>query len=219
MLSRTKGWENMRLNANNQIVTTVNDLKNALRASVKPNNYRVSLQLKTPVNNFDSKKFNLFVKSTSLPERRINPTEIWYRGRKLQLRSEQENSGDWECTVIDDDKMSLRLSLSKWFETIDSMSKQMANPDDYMITAKIYQLDVQGNPVFGVQLNNVFISSIGSINFDDSSNDQLSEFSLTFCYSEIYTFDVGEYNSDIISHQNSVVSENTNNALRQRQAR
>lgn len=209
----------MRLNANNQIVTTVNDLKNALRASVKPNNYRVSLQLKTPVNNFDSKKFNLFVKSTSLPERRINPTEIWYRGRKLQLRSEQENSGDWECTVIDDDKMSLRLSLSKWFETIDSMSKQMANPDDYMITAKIYQLDVQGNPVFGVQLNNVFISSIGSINFDDSSNDQLSEFSLTFCYSEIYTFDVGEYNSDIISHQNSVVSENTNNVLRQRQAR
>ena len=196
----------MRQNINGEPVTTVTDLKNLINASVKPNNYRVELSIKTPDDNFQSSQFNILVKATTMPERRINPTEVWYRGRKLILRSEQENSGDWECTVIDTDAMNLRKSMTNWFESIDSMRRKMANYNDYMIFAKIYQLDVQGNPAYGVQLNHVFISSIGSISFDDSSNDQLSEFSLTFSYSEIQALNYGEHNSGIVKAEKTIMS-------------
>lgn len=199
----------MRKNGNGQDITTVTDLKNLLKASVKPNNYRVELNIKAPVENFQSSQFNLLVKSTTMPERRINPTEVWYRGRKLILRSEQENSGDWECTVIDTEAMTLRKSMNKWLEQVDSLRSKMSNYDDYMVTAKIFQLDVQGNPVYGVQLNHVFISSLGSINFDDSSNDQLTEFSVTFSYSEIQSLYEEDHNSGVIKAYPGYVSEDS----------
>ena len=198
----------MRYNSRGQIVTTVTDLKKLLYASVKANNYRVELNVRYNSGTFNSRNFNLLVKSTTLPERRINIAEVWYRGRKVQLRSEQENSGEWECTAIDDDNMSLRKSMTKWFESIDSMRKTMNDYQNYMVFANIYQLNVQGSAVFGVRLNNVFLSSIGSISFDDSSNDQLSEFSITFAYSEIQALENFEANSGLISGHPQVKAEN-----------
>lgn len=198
----------MRYNYRGQAVTTVADLKKVLYASVKSNNYRVELNLLYSTGHFDSRTFNLLVKSTALPERRINIAEVWYRGRKIQLRSEQENSGEWECTVLDDDNMSLRKSMTRWFESIDSMRKTMRDANNYTVSAKIYQLDVQGNPVFGVRLNNVFLSSIGSINFDDSANDQLSEFSVSFAYSEIEALEYGDANAGLVTGRPLTKSEN-----------
>jgi hypothetical protein len=210
----------MRRNSNGQEVTTVTDLKNLIKASVKPNNYKVELSVDTSDGEFTSSQFNILVKSTTMPERRINPTEVWYRGRKLVLRSEQENAGDWECTVIDTSEMALRKAMSDWFERVDSLRRTMDARNSYMVSAKVFQLDVQGNPIFGVQLNHVFISSIGSISFDDSSNDQLTEFSLTFSYSEIQQLNAGENNSGVIKVTNpNVRSEPTvssNNRLYRR---
>lgn len=197
----------MRYNANGQLVTTVNDLKHVLQSSVKPNNYRIELLMRYNINGFDSRTFNILVKSSTLPERRINLAEVWCRGRKVQLRSEQENSGEWECTVIDDNNMSLRKSMTNWFERIDSIRRNMAGNLDYMVYANIYQLDVQSNPVFGVRLNNVFLSSIGSVNFDDSSVDQLTEFPVTFSYSEIEPLAYGDNNSGLIKPVLSITSE------------
>lgn len=198
----------MRYNSRGQLVTTINDLKKLLYASVKANNYRVELNIRYTSSYFDSRSFNLLVKSTTLPERRINIAEVWYRGRKVQLRSEQENSGEWECTVLDDDNMSLRKSMTKWFESIDSMRKTMNDYQNYMVYANVYQLNVQGSPVFGVRLNNVFLSSIGSINFDDSANDQLSEFSVTFAFSEIQALEFGDPNTNLVTGHPLIKSEN-----------
>ena len=54
----------------------------------------------------------------------------------------------------------------------------------YQTEINIWQLDAQGNKVYGYQLQNAFPSGLGTVELDEGQENTLSEFSIDFSYSE-----------------------------------
>lgn len=54
----------------------------------------------------------------------------------------------------------------------------------YQADINIWQLGNKNEKVYGYKLQNAFPSSMGVVDFNDSENDTLSEFSITFTFSE-----------------------------------
>ena len=55
---------------------------------------------------------------------------------------------------------------------------------DYQAYMKVWQLDGEGNKVYGYEIQNIFPTSIGEVTYDDSETDSLVEFNVTFAFSE-----------------------------------
>jgi len=216
-------------------VNTINDLKNSLNGGSRPNKYMIELAFP----GIDAKKFNILCKAAGFPQRSISTGNIWYQGRKYQVRGETDYGGEYEVTVVDDSKMSMRKSFDKWLTKVDnskpksgglfggsgstmgnaldllnsgasaisSLKNVLDNPKqvlgsyakgildpgsanagaDYQTEITIWQLSNTGKKVYGYVLQNAFPKMIGPVQFSADSNNTLTEFTITFAFSE---FDV-----------------------------
>lgn len=54
----------------------------------------------------------------------------------------------------------------------------------YQTEVNIWQLDQNGNKVYGYQLQNAYPISVGTVELDDGEENTMSEFSIDFAYSE-----------------------------------
>lgn len=70
----------------------------------------------------------------------------------------------------------------------------------YQTLINIWQLDAEGNRVYGYQLQNAFPKSLGEITYDDSEQDSIVEYSVTFAYSEFIPLQNGGSTSTRISN-------------------
>lgn len=72
----------------------------------------------------------------------------------------------------------------------------------YQTDFNIWQLDGNGNKVYGYTIQNAFPSDMGAITYDDGENDTLVEYPVTFTFSEFTPFDnkkeVGDVVNDIL---------------------
>lgn len=66
----------------------------------------------------------------------------------------------------------------------DSVSGVSGTTIDYQTLINVWQLDGNGTKVYGYQLQNAFPKSLGSIQYDDSEQDSIVEYDVTFAYSE-----------------------------------
>lgn len=71
---------------------------------------------------------------------------------------------------------------------------------DYQTLINIWQLDAVGNKVYGYQLQNAFPKSLGEITYDDSEQDSIVEYTVTFAYSEFIPLQNGGTNVQRISN-------------------
>lgn len=62
----------------------------------------------------------------------------------------------------------------------------------YQKPVEVYQLDKSGVPVYGYQLQNCFPTEIGAVEISDENENQFSEFSVTFTYSDFISLDPNE---------------------------
>lgn len=56
---------------------------------------------------------------------------------------------------------------------------------NYQVDINIWQLNKQNDKVYGYKLQNAFPSEVGAVELDDSSESLLSQFSVTFAFSEL----------------------------------
>lgn len=61
---------------------------------------------------------------------------------------------------------------------------QAAPVAHYQTDINVWQLDNKENKIYGYKLQNAFPSSIGIVTLDDNSENELSEFNVTFTFSE-----------------------------------
>lgn len=66
----------------------------------------------------------------------------------------------------------------------------------YQAELTVWQLDGLGNKVYGYNLENVFITSIGEVTYSDSELDTLVEYNLTFTFSEFYPVEPGYFDNN-----------------------
>ncbi len=220
---------------------SISKLKESLGGGLKKNKFL----LEVAVPGIDSEKLNILCKTAGLPQRTIGVTEVWYKGRKYNIRSTTDYGGEYEITVLDDNKMSIRKAFDKWMQKVDDSRKTkyesggllsgdiknainkgigyvksatalaskakniMENPKqvigdyvmgklnpsketsvaDYQTDFNIWQLNNSGKKVYGYKLQNAFPKSIGPVQFDSSSLNELTEFTITFAFSEFITIE------------------------------
>ena len=220
------------------MITTINDLKNALNGGSKKNKFLVELSYSEA----DSRKLNLLCKTANFPSKSISPVSTWYHGRKYNMRAEVDYGGSIDLTFLDDDELSIRKFFDEWMKKIDDSSKLKSGSfesssgsggsglfdiidtakgiyddvrdfvkdpmgtiikpfkemgrsflsgmtgasvlADYQAYMKVWQLDGEGNKVYGYEIQNIFPTSIGEVTYDDSETDSLVEFNVTFAFSE-----------------------------------
>ena len=175
----------------------ITELKNTLGAGLRKNRY----MLEIPLSNGES--LNILCQSASLPQRTINTLDVWHKGRKYTMRGETDYGSEYEITIIDNNKMAFRQAFDAWLQKIDDSNKGNAsgasfeksdiNYDDFPleIDINIWQLDNGGDDngaddqkIYGYKLQNAFPKTIGNVTMDDTDQNTLVEFNVTFAYSE-----------------------------------
>jgi hypothetical protein len=200
---------------------------------LRKNKYLIEI----PVPTIAGETLNMLCQSAGLPERNINTTNIWHKGRRFTVRGETDFIGKYQISLVDDDKMQIRRLFDTWlkqvdnsrpdknssllaasYEEIDSglidnlsealrtgniikntLSNQRQLLDfaigqfdlNLSLSAPTYQTDINiwqlggGNKkVYGYKLQNAFPESVGIVTLEDGQENQLSEFSVTFAFSE-----------------------------------
>jgi hypothetical protein len=127
-------------------------------------------------------KLAVLSKSFSLPRREVKTKKITFKGRPVNVRSQLEFSDTITVSVYDDSGMNLRRMLEKWMNGVDSIETSYRGLDYKDGDIKIYQLDANNNEIYGVQLHDVFITSLGEISYSADSHDIIT-YDLTFTYS------------------------------------
>jgi hypothetical protein len=178
----------------------VDYLKTHFRDFARSNLFKVEFNLPPALQdsyNFICKeatnRVEMTAKSINIPAWDVSKQEIKRMGQRLILPATM-NTGECQGTFFSDDNYSQRKFLHSWFNHIiydyDTNSyRRMTNL--IPCTMRVYQLDNKFNVVFGIQLNHCFPTSIGEIQFSHDSENQVTEFPVTFAYStyEILTPD------------------------------
>ena len=179
---------------------TIEDLKKHLGPGLGLRKAKYLLEVPVPS---EGKTLNILCRSTAFPERNVGTVAVFNKGRKYNMRSETAYPGTYDVSVTDDSKMVLRALFDGWLTLVDDSnpggqsassyektssfslgaSKNSGQPD-YQADVNIWQLGNQGEKIYGYKLQNAFPSSLGIVELDDSDETTLSEFSVTFTYSE-----------------------------------
>lgn len=228
----------------------ITDIKKHLGPGLglRKNRYLIEL----PVPTVNGETINILCQSAGLPERNISTADLWHKGRRYTVRGETDYIGEYEISIVDDDRMKIRQLFDTWMKTIDNSrpdknssilgaSFEQVNPGlldnlttglevanrvkgaltnprqllDFAIgqldvntqlASAAYQTDINiwqmGRPtsdsfigvdfpipidnqkIYGYKLQNAFPKSVGIVTLEDGDENTLSEFSVTFAFSE-----------------------------------
>lgn len=215
---------------------TISDLKKHLGPGLGLRKNKYLLEI--PVPGVEGEKINVLCRSAGLPERNMNVTNVFHKGRKYNVRGETDYIGTYEVSILDDSNMDIRKTFDNWIKKVDNskpsnqgifsgasyesgvgevlgaiksgldianqIKNVIENPADtiggfflgsidsgsatsiakYQTDINVWQLSASGEKVYGYKLQNAFPSSIGIVTLDDGDENTLSEFSVTFSFSE-----------------------------------
>lgn len=162
-------------------VLTLKDLKNQFITSpLQTNKYRLII---TPPAKFNelllSYKLAVLSKSFAMPKREVKTKKISFHGRPVYVRSQLEFQESLTVSVYDDSNMNLRKILERWLSSVDDINNSEKEYKGGNI--KLYQLDSDNNEIYGVNFNDVFITSLGDITYSADSHDIIT-YDITFSY-------------------------------------
>ena len=181
----------------------IDNLKNALNGGLKKSKYRIAFNF---YENNDFTKFfadgelnrllSTLCIDISFPPKDIQTVEYWHLGRKYTMRAEANTAGSVDITFYEDYEMTVRRIFDNWQAKIDNplqtgvkgSLKKTVMVDEYRCDLCIQQLDGHNNPVYGYKLKNAFLTNIGAITLDSTSENELIEFNVTITYSDIVSY-------------------------------
>lgn len=95
---------------------TITDLKKHLGPGLglRKNRYRLEIAFE------NGYVLNLLCRSAGLPERNINTTIVWHKGRKYNVRGETDYGNEYEISIVDDSEMAFRKIFDAWLKIVDN---------------------------------------------------------------------------------------------------
>lgn len=93
----------------------INDLKKNLGPGLGLRKNKYLIEIPIP----DGRQINILCRSTGLPERNIQTTTVFHKGRKYNVRGETDYVGTYDISILDDSDMKLRQMFDKWCERVD----------------------------------------------------------------------------------------------------
>ena len=122
-------------------------------------------------------------KAAQLPASIINPVEVNFRGRKLQMAGDRTFE-PWTITVINDVEMRVRNSFETWMNGINEHVNNtgLSNPVDYQADMIVEQLDKDGNVTKTYTLRGAFPTNVSQIDLSYDQSDAIEEFTVEINY-------------------------------------
>lgn len=158
------------------MANAISDLKTKLGAGLRLSKYQVSINTPNNLDNIDT-----LCKATSFPQKTIGQVEVWSQGRKAMLQGETEYDHTWDVTFYETANHTLREEFIAWMQMIDN-TKENSHTDGYMDTAKISQLDGQGNITAEYEFANLWPQVVSTIEMGDDTVNTIGEFTVTFSF-------------------------------------
>jgi hypothetical protein len=163
------------------MANNIEDLKTTLGIGAKKYRFKLILPLA------GAEKADLLVKTAKLPNLEIAETEVFTKGRKLKIRGHRKFDGELTCTFLSDDAHTLRKAFETIMEKTDSYTDNKAanSHTDYMISGmSLVQLAGDDTEKAKWEFKNVWVKSVGEIEFTSEEGEDIIELQVTFCYSD-----------------------------------
>lgn len=122
-------------------------------------------------------------KAATLPGSTVQPIEIPYRGRILNVAGERVFQ-PWAVTIYNDISFGIRNAFEQWQAGIQNYSTTsgITFPQGYQIPLEIHQLDRNGAPLKKYKFINAFPTIISPIQLDYDAANQVETFDVEFTY-------------------------------------
>ena len=129
-------------------------------------------------------KIEFLCKAANIPAGTLGEVIVPFRGHNLKLAGERTFE-DWQITVINDVEFSVRSGLEAWQEEIQAMdSGEGSTSTDYLISrAFVEQLNKDDTVLARYEFFNMFPQSIGAIELNMGTADEVETFEISFDYS------------------------------------
>ena len=118
-------------------------------------------------------------KGANLPASILNPVEVNFRGRKLQMAGDRTFE-PWTVTIINDVDFSVRNAFERWSNGINQHAdgRGLANPTEYMADMIVEQLNKNGDSVKRYDIRGTFPTNISEIELSYDNENQIEEFTV-----------------------------------------
>ena len=165
----------------------IDNLKGAItkrKGLAKPTQFLIEFTLPAGVvGSLDTRDLSILCQTTSLPTRTI--TTVDYAG--TQRHSFKIPSGysfdSLTCTFLVGNDFFPKNLFDNWINrSVDPLSYRVRYLEQYSSTVRIYQLDSEGNFVYGVKLNHAFPTAMNSLELDAGATDSVHKLNVTFSY-------------------------------------
>ncbi|AEA86383.1 putative tail tube protein [Campylobacter phage PC5] len=165
---------------------TVDKLANALKGGAKSDKYFIEIgtPLGAPEVAFTEEDI-ILCKTASFPERTLGEVEAFVQGRKLKLPGDSTFDAAWSPVFYQTPDHNIRAKFLTWIDKIDVYKNNYHTCDPYslMVTAKVHQVNCNGEPVATYEFFNVWPSKVGEIEVAADKTNSIQEFTVDFTYS------------------------------------
>jgi len=134
----------------------------------------------------DASRLEFHCKGASLPASTVETIPVPFRGRDLKI-SGKRTFENWQITVINDQDMAIRSQMESWSHKMTehgvfySEYEGIGSFADYMVDAKITQLDMQHQDIRSYTMIGCWPTSISAITVG-SGEDGIEEFTVDLAY-------------------------------------
>lgn len=162
---------------------SVNEIKSQLQfGGARPSLFQV--RFTNPATGEADLKVPFMVKAAQLPASTISQIEVPYFGRRVKVAGTRTYE-NWSVTVINDEDFKIRRAIEAWSRRVNTYTGNLrdfstAAPAEYKSRAEVIQYGQTGNILRTYQFEGIFPLSVGAIELNWESGDQIEEFQVEF---------------------------------------
>ena len=164
-------------------MATISDFAAHFKGGVRPNLFRVDMEGPEFFNNF-----HFFCKGASIPASTVGAIDVPFRGRQLKVPGDRTFE-EWTVTVLNDVDWQHRTAFENWQHRITALSANVSDFDSndigYYGRATVIHLDRSGNVIRRYVLEDIFPTSVSTIDLTSDGNDAVAEYTVGFALNNI----------------------------------
>ena len=165
----------------------IRQIESVLGTSGRANKYRFSFAWPRGIQgNTDLASVDVLAKSATAPERELGVIELWNQGRKHVIPGDTAFSNAWALDFYLGENHSLRYDMMRWQVACDNFHKNLhtGNPSAIFADLRVEQLDSAQKVTAVYTLHNCFPTTVGEVAYGDDSENQATEFNVTFSFTD-----------------------------------
>lgn len=166
-------------------IQSISEFQSTLAGGIRPNRYRVLLNLPSGVNG-DTATFSLMVKASNVPAMITGVIETNYKGKVAKNSGDLKPAGQWTTTAYLENSgkaSTAKVIAEKW----QALSFSEKDPTKYKTDAilEVITPDKSQTTVLKYKIEGIWIENSGELQLSDDSVDEILTMDIIFNYDDV----------------------------------